>query len=108
MLYLIFAILVLIFNIISFILNYKINKKNEEIKRQQKLKKANKKFIISNITEINEKFVNTISKVTKVLTILLLFFWIYNFIMQGIGYNLDINDIPTENDMGYLFERPEY
>ena len=104
----VFAIIILIFNIISFILNYKINKKNEEIKRQQKLKKANKKFIISNITEINDKCVNTFSKVTKVLTIFLLFFWIYNFIMQGIGYNLDINDIPTENDMGYLFERPEY
>ena len=100
--------IIFIFNIISFVLNYKINKKNEEIKRQQKLKKANKKFIISNITEINDKCVNTFSKVTKVLTILLLFFWIYNFIMQGIGYNLDINDIPTENDMGYLFERPEY
>ena len=72
------------------------------------MKKANKKFIISNITEINDKCVNTFSKVTKVLTILLLFFWIYNFIIQGIGHNLDTNGIPTENDMGYLFESPEY
>ena len=104
----VFAIIILIFNIISFILNYKINKKNEEIKRQQKLKKANKKFIISNITEINDKCVNSFSKATNVLTVLLLIYWIVNFIMQGIGHISDVNNVPTENDMGYLFESPEY
>jgi len=104
----IIAIIIFILNIISFILNYKINKKNEEIKRQQKLKKANKKFIISNITEINDKCVNSFSKATNVLTVLLLIYWIVNFIMQGIGHISDVNNVPTENDMGYLFESPEY
>ena len=103
----IFGILIIILNIISLVLNYKIDKQKEEIKRQQKLKKANKKFVISNITEINDKCVNSFSRATKVLTAILLLFWLYNFIMQGIGTIPDINKIPTENDMGYLFEKPE-
>ena len=103
----IFGILIIILNIISLVLNYKIDKQKEEIKRQQKLKKANKKFVISNITEINDKCVNSFSRATKVLTAILLLFWLYNFIMQGIGTIPDINEIPTENDMGYLFEKPE-
>ena len=103
----IFGILIIILNIISLVLNYKIDKQKEEIKRQQKLKKANKKFVISNITEINDKCVNSFSRATKVLTAILLLFQLYNFIMQGIGTMTDINKIPTENDMGYLFEKPE-
>ena len=103
-----FGIIIFIFNIVSFILNYKINKKKEEIKRQQKIKKVNKKFIISNITEINNKCVNTFTRTTNILTGLLLFLWLYNFVMQGIGVYTDSNKVPTENDMGYLFETPEY
>ena len=102
------CILIIAFNIISFVLNYKINKKNEEIKRQNKLKKANKKFNFQIIAEINDKCVNIFTKVTNVLTFLLIIFWFYNFIIQGLGKNLDINDIPTENDMGYTFQKPEY
>ena len=102
------CILIIAFNIISFVLNYKINKKNEEIKRQNKLKKANKKFNFQIIAEINDKCVNIFTKVTNVLTFLFILFWFYNFIIQGLGKNLDINDIPTENDMGYIFQKPEY
>ena len=101
------TISIVVFNIISLVLNYKIDKKKEELKRQQKFKKGNKKFVISNITEINDRCVNSFSKATKVLTFLLLLFWLYNFIMQGLGMTSDANNIPTENDMGYLFEKPE-
>ena len=112
--YLIFSIvftlcvLIIVFNIISFVLNYKINKKNEEIKRQNKLKKANKKFNFQIIAEINDRCVNIFTKVTNVLTFFLVIFWFYNFIIQGLGRNLDINDVPTENDMGYIFQTPDY
>ena len=104
----ILSIIIVAFNIVSFVLNYKINKKNEEIKRQNKLKKANKKFNFQIITEINDRCVNIFTKVTNVLTLFLIIFWIYNFIIQGLGRNLDINDVPTENDMGYIFQKPEY
>ena len=103
----IYCLIILTFNIIAFILNYKINKKNEEIKRQNKLKKVNKKFNIQNIAEINDRCVNLFTKATRVLTYILLIFWFYNFIIEGLGYNKDFYWIETENDMGYIFEIPK-
>ena len=102
------CILIIAFNIISFVLNYKINKKNEEIKRQNKLKKANRKFNIQMIAEINDRCVNIFTKVTNALTFILLIFWAFNLIFQALGKVLDKNNIPTENDMGYIFQKPIY
>ena len=101
-------IIVIGLNITSFVLNYKLTKKNEEIKRQNKLKKINNKFRIQNITEINDNCINIFTKITHVLTAIVSIFWIYNFIIEAIGRNRDINDINTENDMMYLFQKPEY
>ncbi len=101
-------ILSIVFNIISFVLNYKLTKKNEEIKRQNKLQKANKKFNFQNIKKINKSSLYIFTKITQILTFFNIFFWIYNFILAGHGKIKDINDIPTENDMLYLFQNPEY
>ena len=103
----ILCIVVICFNIISLILNYKIMKKNEEIKRQIKLKRNNNKFEISNITEINEKSVKIFNIINKILTFLLIFYWIYNIFVQGFGVVMDKNYVELENDMGYLFEWPD-
>ena len=104
----IYNILIIVFNIISFVWNYKLTKKKEEIKRQNKLKKNNKKFNIQNNKEINDKFLNIFSKITQILTILEILFWFYNFFIEAFGINKDSNYIPTENDMAYLFQKPEY
>ena len=85
-----------------------MTKKKEEIKRQNKLKKNNKKFNIQNNKEINDKFLNIFSKITQILTILEILFWFYNFFIEAFGINKDSNYIPTENDMAYLFQKPEY
>ena len=100
------CILVICFNIISLVLNYKVIKKNEEIKRQIKLKRNNNKFGISNITEINEKSVKVFSVITKVLTIILIVYWIYNLFVQGFGFVMDKNYVELENDLWYLFQWP--
>ena len=103
----ILCIVVICFNIISLILNYKIMKKNEEIKRQIKLKRNNNKFEISNITEINEKSVKIFNIINKVLTFILIAYWIYNIFVQGFGLVMDKNYVELENDMGYLFKWPD-
>ena len=102
----ILCIVVICFNIISLVLNYKVIKKNEEIKRQIKLKKNNNKFEISNITEINEKSVKVFSVITKVLTVFLIVYWIYNLFVQGFGFIMDKNYVELENDLWYLFQWP--
>ena len=79
----ILCIVVICCNIISLVLNYKVIKKNEEIKRQIKLIKKNNKFEISNIPEINEKSVKLFNVINKVLTIILVVYWIYNLFVQG-------------------------
>ena len=89
------------------ILNYKIIKRNEEIKRQIKLKRNNNKFDISNITKINEKSVKIFNVINKVLTFILIAYWIYNLFVQGLGFVMDKNYVELENDMGYLFEWPD-
>ena len=104
----IFCLLIISFNIISLVLNYKINKKNEEIKRQNKLKKANRKLNFQIIAEINDSCVNIFTKVTNALTFILLIFWVFNCIFQGLGKVLDYNNVPTKNDIEYIFEKPEY
>ena len=103
----ILCIVVICCNIISLVLNYKVIKKNEEIKRQIKLKRNNNKFEISNISEINEKSVKIFSVINKVLTIILVVYWFYNLFVQGFGFVLDKNYVELENDLGYLFEWPD-
>ena len=103
----ILCIVVICCNIISLVLNYKVIKKNEEIKRQIKLKRNNNKFEISNIPEINEKSVKLFNVINKVLTIILVVYWFYNLFVQGFGFVLDKNYVELENDLGYLFEWPD-
>ena len=103
-----YSIVIITFNIISSVLNYEINKKNEEIKLRKKFKKANKGFDLSNLTEINSKCVNSFIIATRILTAILIIFWIHNIIMQGTGIIKDSNDVSTENDIFYLFEKPEF
>ena len=103
----IFCIIVICFNIISLVLNYKVVKKNEEIKRQIKLKRSNNKFEISNISEINEKSVKIFNVINKVLTFILIVYWIYNLFVQGFGFVMDKNYVELENDLGYLFQWPD-
>ena len=103
-----FGTIVITFIIISFILSYKKKKKKEEIKFQKKLKRENKRFNLTNLTEINSRCVNSFIIVTRILTTILFIFWIYNFIIQGIGWNKDSNKVELENDLLYLFQKPEY
>jgi hypothetical protein len=82
-------------------------KKNEEIKRQIKLKRNNNKFEISNISEINEKSVKVFGVINKVLTTILIVYWIYNLFVQGFGFVMDKYYVELENDLWYLFEWPD-
>ena len=82
-------------------------KKNEEIKRKIKLKRNIIKFEISNINEIDAKSAKVFSVINKVLTIILIFYWIYNLFVQGFGFVMDKNYVELENDLGYLFEWPD-
>ena len=91
------------FYIFYFILNYKIQKKIEEEKRKKKIKKSKDK----KITEINSTCVKTINIISNILIAFVVFYWIIISIIQALGFIKDSNDIPTENDMNYLFELPE-
>ena len=103
----ILCIIVICFNIISLVLNYKVIKINEEIKRKIKLKRNIIKFEISNINEIDEKSVKVFNVINKVLAIILIVYWIYNLFVQGFGFVMDKNYVELENDLGYLFEWPD-
>ena len=98
---------IIVFNFISIVLNYQLEKKNEEAKRKLKLKKNTNKFDIRNLAELNDRCVKNFNLTSKILIIFLLLFWISNAFMQGMGFLNDINGVPTENDMGYLFQTPD-
>lgn len=98
---------IIVLNFISIVLNYQLEKKNEEEKRKMKLKKNTNKFDIRNLAELNDKCVKNFNLTSKILIFLMILFWYSNAILQGIGYLKDINGVPTENDMGYLFQTPE-
>ena len=98
---------IIVLNFISIVLNYQLEKKNEEAKRKMKLKKNTNKFNIRNLAELNDRCVKNFNLASKILIFLMILFWYSNAIMQGIGYLKDINGVPTENDMGYLFQTPE-
>ena len=96
-------------NIASFILNYQLNKKIEEINRQKKLKRANKKYEYesTNAQNLNDNYINIFSKVTDVLTIADALVWTLNIILQAAGIIPDSNGVPTLDDMNYYFEVPK-
>ena len=98
---------IIFFNFISIVLNYQLEKKNEEAKRKLKLRKNTNKFDIRNLAELNDRCVKNFNLTSKILIIFLLLFWISNAFMQGMGFLNDINGVPTENDMGYLFQTPD-
>ena len=98
---------IIVFNFISIVLNYQLEKKNEEAKRKLKLKKNTNKFDIRNLAELNDRCVKNFNLTSKILIIFLLLFWISNAFIQGMGLLNDINGVPTENDMGYLFQTPD-
>ena len=98
---------IIVFNFISIVLNYQLEKKNEEAKRQMKLKKNTNKFDIRNLAELNDRCVKNFNLTSKILIIFMILFWYGNVIIQGIGILKDNNGVPTENDMGYLFQTPE-
>ena len=98
---------IIVFNFISIVLNYQLEKKNEEAKRKLKLKKNTNKFDIRNLAELNDRCVKNFNLTSKILIIFLLLFWISNAFIQGMGFLNDINGVPTENDMGYLFQTPD-
>ena len=98
---------IIVFNFISIVLNYQLEKKNEEAKRKLKLKKNTNKFNIKNLAELNDRCVKNFNLTSKILIIFLLLFWISNAFIQGMGFLNDINGVPTENDMGYLFQTPD-
>lgn len=98
---------IIVFNFISIVLNYQLEKKNEEAKRKLKLKKNTNKFDIRNLAELNDRCVKNFNLTSKILIIFLLLFWISNAFIEGMGFLNDINGVPTENDMGYLFQTPD-
>ena len=98
---------IIVFNFISIVLNYQLEKKNEEAKRKLKLRKNTNKFNIRNLAELNDRCVKNFNLTSKILIIFLLLFWISNAFIQGMGFLNDINGVPTENDMGYLFQTPD-
>ena len=72
---------IIVFNFISIVLNYQLEKKNEEAKRKLKLKKNTNKFDIRNLAELNDRCVKNFNLTSKILIIFLLLFWISNAFM---------------------------
>jgi hypothetical protein len=93
-------IIVIACNIIQLILDYKQNSQMEE-KANQQNSKVKHKFMIRN-TEINFKRINIFG-----INIIFIIYYVSHIIIQGFGYIKDSNSIETENDMGYLFSKPE-
>ena len=78
--------------------------KNEEAKRQIKLKKSTNKFDIRNLAELNDRCVKSFNLAAKILIIFMVIFWLANAGIQFSGWLVDHNGVPTEDDMNYLFE----
>ena len=87
---------VLVVNIIQIILSYKnYNKKDESINR------GKYKINIRNTTTILKR-INMFG-----INIIFLIYYLSHIIIQGLGFIKDSNNIETENDMVYLFSKPE-
>ena len=93
-------IIVIACNIIQLILDYRQNSQMEE-KANQQDSKVKHKFMIRN-TEINFKRINIFG-----INIIFIIYYASHIIIQALGYIKDSNNIETENDMGYLFSKPE-
>ena len=93
-----FSITAIIYNFISMV------QKNEEAKRQIKLKKSTNKFDIRNLAELNDRCVKSFNLAAKILIIFMVIFWLANAGIQFSGWLVDHNGVPTEDDMNYLFE----
>ena len=92
------------------VLNYQLEKQNEEAKRQIKLKKTTNKFDIRNLAQLaqlNDKCVKSFNLAAKILIIFMVLFWLSNDVTQALGILNDSNGVPTENDMLYLFQVPD-
>ena len=100
----VFSITTIVFNFISMVLNYQLEKKNEEAKRQIKIKKSTNKFDIRNLAELNDRCVKSFNLAAKILIIFMVIFWLANAGIQFSGWLVDHNGVPTEDDMNYLFE----
>ena len=95
---------IIVFNFISMVLNYQLEKKNEEAKRQLKLKKSMNKFDIRNLAELNDRCVKSFNLAAKILIIFTMIFWLGNAIIQSLGIMNDRYGVPTEDDMKYIFQ----
>lgn len=93
-------LIVMACNIIQLVLDYKEKSKMEENRNQENLK-AQHRFIFKS-TSINFKSINLFG-----INIIFLIYYASHIIIQGCGYIKDVNNIETENDMGYLFSTPE-
>ena len=100
-------ITIIVFNFISMVLNYQLEKKNEEAKRQLKLKKSTNKFDIRNLAELNDRCVKNFNLTSKILIIFMVIYWFSNAVIQWLGLLKDSNGVETENDMSYMFQTPE-
>ena len=89
------------------VLNYQLEKKNEEAKRQLKLKKSTNKFDIRNLAELNDRCVKNFNLTSKILIIFMVIYWFSNAVIQWLGLLKDSNGVETENDMSYMFQTPE-
>jgi len=89
-------ITVLAVNIIQIILGYKNTNKKEEIANHRKYK-----FNVRN-TEAILKRINMFG-----INIIFLIYYLSHIIILGLGLIKDSNNIETENDMVYLFSKPE-
>ena len=94
-----FSITAIIYNFISMV------QKNEEAKRQIKLKISTNKFDIRNFEELNGRYVKNFNLVAKILKkIFMVIFWVANAGIQFSGWLNDNNGVPTEDDINYLFQ----
>mgnify|MGYP006916288896 CR=1 FL=1 len=96
--------IIIALNCISMVLNYQLEKKNEEAKRQLKLKKNTNKFDIRNLAELNDRCVKSFNLAAKILIFFTMLFWLGNAIIQGLGIIPDSNGVSTEDDMKYIFQ----
>ena len=87
---------VVVVNVVQLILVYKGNNKKEEILNHRKYK-----FNIRSTEAIIKKI--NIFGINIIFTI----YYLSHIIIQGLGLIKDSNNIDTENDMAYLFSKPE-
>ena len=100
------SIIVLIFNIFIFFMNIRINTRSKETIIQIRLKRMINEAEEQKKKEKYQKL-SKISKICKISTVCHLFLMIIVLILHLFGQIKDGNDVPTENDLGYMFRTPE-